>query len=414
MLLAFALAWTSSQAWASTWNLSFQEALNALLQSNSELKASQQQYEAAREREGQALSGFFPSVSADLELNYGTSNPESRRWTASLTGSYNLFSGGQDGARVAQSQYNTLAAQSSMRATRARVIAELKSTFAGWLYAKAFEDLAGSISKRRMDNLRLVQLRFASGRENRGSVLLSEAYMAQAKYDVLVASNLRRVADAQLAKVTGMESPSGERIEYDLQGDVPTTPPAESTPSFTELARQVPEVIQARATARAAERAIAVARSEFFPTLDARGAINSIGSGVTPLERDSWSLGLGLSFPLFDGYRDTYAVRAAAAAGRAADSDQSTAYRLAIQRLEQTYASYSEAVAKLGVDERFRSAAQLRAEIARKRYNNGLLSFEDWDQIENDLIIRQKAFLVSRRDRVSAEAAWEHALGGGL
>jgi hypothetical protein len=55
----------------------------------------------------------------------------------------------------------------------------------------------------------------------------------------------------------------------------------------------------------------------------------------------------------------------------------------------------------------------LRAEIARSKYNNGLLSFEDWDLIENDLINRQKALLVSVRERVTAEAGWEQARGEG-
>jgi outer membrane protein TolC len=65
------------------------------------------------------------------------------------------------------------------------------------------------------------------------------------------------------------------------------------------------------------------------------------------------------------------------------------------------------------VDEDFLKAANARAEIARSKYSNGLMSFEDWDIIENDLINRQKAVLQSRRDRVTAEAAWEQVLGNG-
>ena len=59
------------------------------------------------------------------------------------------------------------------------------------------------------------------------------------------------------------------------------------------------------------------------------------------------------------------------------------------------------------------SAAETRAGIARSKYNNGLMSFEDWDRIETDLIQRQKAALLGRRERVLAEAAWEQTQGRG-
>jgi outer membrane protein TolC len=55
-----------------------------------------------------------------------------------------------------------------------------------------------------------------------------------------------------------------------------------------------------------------------------------------------------------------------------------------------------------------------RADIARTKYNNGLMTFENWDIIENDLIQRQKSFLQGQRDRVVAEAAWEQAQGKGV
>lgn len=82
--------------------------------------------------------------------------------------------------------------------------------------------------------------------------------------------------------------------------------------------------------------------------------------------------------------------------------------------LQQGYNSYIEAVAKLQVDTSFREAAQLRADIARSKYNNGLLIFEDWDAIETDLITRQTNYLQSKLNRVTYEAAWEQVQGKGV
>ena len=42
------------------------------------------------------------------------------------------------------------------------------------------------------------------------------------------------------------------------------------------------------------------------------------------------------------------------------------------------------------------------------------LNHLDWDIIENDLINRQKAYLQTKRDRISAEASWEQTQGKGV
>jgi outer membrane protein TolC len=91
----------------------------------------------------------------------------------------------------------------------------------------------------------------------------------------------------------------------------------------------------------------------------------------------------------------------------------STDRQLLVQ-LKQAYVTYVESVAQLKVDSSFREAAAMRADIARKQYNNGLLSFQDWDTIESDYIKRQKNYLASKRDRVINESNWEKALGRGV
>ena len=66
------------------------------------------------------------------------------------------------------------------------------------------------------------------------------------------------------------------------------------------------------------------------------------------------------------------------------------------------------------VDQTFVEAARVRAEIGRSKYNTGLLSFEEWEIIESDLVTREKAALASQNNRVSAEATWEQSQGRGL
>ena len=141
------------------------------------------------------------------------------------------------------------------------------------------------------------------------------------------------------------------------------------------------------------------------------------GSRARPFFPDTTntqSVGLSLSIPLFTGGKNYYGFQSTSALASAADLQRENVLREQRRKLEAAWASYLEANLKLKADESFQKASVVRAEIARTRYNNGLLSFEDWDVIENDLIIRQRTILNTKRDRVSAEAAWEQAQGTGV
>jgi outer membrane protein TolC len=411
--------------------LSWDEAVSQAARQNPDLLAARAGVASGEASVGGARSGFLPQLSANLGYNYGnssttvfSSNPLTN--TASLSGdsrdahgSYtanasltqNLFAGFQDRAKLAQARANAEAARASLDGTRAQVSHDLKSAFVALEYAKDYVVLSEDILKRRTANLKLVQLRFESGRENKGSVLLSRAYEDQARYDALVARNAREVARADLARVLGR--PEGEDLSgLDIRGTVPVDAPPAAAPDFASLALATPAYHEALAREDAADRAITAAHANFYPSLNATGTVSRQGT-PTSNQTDRWSVGLGLSFPFFSGGKDWYASEAAAQDWRAALYKREAAGREARRDLTDAFTGYVAAVQRLKMDESFRSAAKVRAEIARGKYENGLLSFEDWDQIESDLIAREKTYLTSRRDRVVAEAAWEQAQGKG-
>jgi outer membrane protein TolC len=67
----------------------------------------------------------------------------------------------------------------------------------------------------------------------------------------------------------------------------------------------------------------------------------------------------------------------------------------------------------LGVAESYEKAMVLRTEIARKKYSNGLLSFEEWERMEQDLILKQKALLSAQKTIAETQAAYHQMTGRG-
>lgn len=400
-----------------TWQQSVVEAAT----NNAALRGARSRLDAAGYNVSAARSGYFPQVSAGTAYSDTTSNtalpgsatPGSFTYTgtaysASVSVTQNLFSGFQDRAKVEQSRAGREGAEVSLRLAKARVSQALKNAYAGLVFAQDSITLAEKIVARQQGNVRLVQLRFESGRENKGSLLLTRASLAQAQLGRLQATQARATAQAQLAQVLGRNAAQ----DLEVSGHPPATDPS-TAPDFQQLVLRAPDYGQALAEEKAAAAGVALARSGFYPSVNLTGSAGRTGSEWFPGD-ERRTVGLSLTVPLFTGGRDYYATRSALAGLDAADAARFTAEQQLLVDLKQAYADYVQAVERLNVDQAFLEAAQVRAEIARSQYNNGLISFSDWNLIENDLIQRQTAHVQSRRDRVAAEAAWELTQGTGV
>ncbi len=391
--------------------LAWEESLRQAATTNPDLRAAQDNLRATEMDVRGAGSGFLPRLSGSVAKT-DTTTPASTTigtpdYSTALTASQNLFAGFRDQASVAQARANRAVAEANLRTARARLSFDLKSAFAALRSADDALLLSADILRRREQNLRLVELRYESGRENKGSLYLSQATLSQARFELLQAEQTLRVAQAQFARVLGRDDPQALR----LAGEVPIAVPPTQV-DFVQAVQNTPDQQRAVAQVEAAKAGVDIASSTFWPSLDLSGTASRTGNDWFPEDRRN-SVSLSLTVPIFSGGKDYYGVRSAGARESAAEASREGLIRQLRAQLEQSYAGYVQAVAKLGVDEDFLKAATARAEIARSKYSNGLMSFEDWDIIENDLINRQKAVLQSRRDRVTAEAAWELALGNG-
>ena len=420
-MLAFSKSWFLALIWAlpalaaaqqAGEVLTWEESLRRAAEVNPDLRAARDNLRAAEMDVRGAGSGFLPKLTGSAAksdtsgttTSTTTSTPD---YSTALTASQNLFAGFRDQASVAQARANRAVAEANLRTARARLSFDLKSAFAALRSADDALVLSADILRRREQNLRLVELRYESGRENKGSLFLSQATLSQARFETLQAEQAQRVAQAQFARVLGRDNPQALR----LAGEVPVSaPPAQV--DFVQAVQETPDQQRALAQVEAAKAGVDIASSTFWPSLDLSGTASRTGDDWVPDDRRN-SVSLSLTVPIFSGGKDYYGVRSAGAKESAAEATREGLIRQLRAQLEQAYANYAQAVAKLGVDEAFLKAASARAEIARSKYSNGLMSFEDWDIIENDLINRQKAVLQSRRDRVTAEAAWEQALGNG-
>ncbi|RYZ75371.1 MAG: TolC family protein [Proteobacteria bacterium] len=405
---------------APTTPLSWDEVVRLAIRQNSEYQGARATVEQNDALIRSAWGNFLPTVNVNLETSRLDNDPGStvngaqsltgvrENNVARLTYSQNLFNGFADKARVDQAKQNRAAAQAALDVVKASLSASLKSSFQSLLVAQRNVELASDIIARRKRNYELVSIRFDGGRENKGSVLLSKANWDQAELEKLQALNAVEAQRLRLARAIGRD----DLGDFKIDGKVPVELPPGAV-DIQALAMDAPELRQAMAQERAAQFAIKVAKENYLPSLDLSASIGRTGADWFP-EAEQRSITLGLSFPIFNGGRDYYGAKAASAVATVASRARETALRNKIVSLREAYNAYVEAVQKEKIDQTFAEAARVRSEIGRSKYNTGLLSFEEWDIIENDLIAREKAALTSQNNRVSAEATWEQSQGRGV
>ena len=399
---------------ASAATLSWDDCVQLVIRNNPALESAWQNSLSSQETTRSTRGNYLPQLSGSAGYTHSISSltPSSPsyisdNYSTSLNLSQNIFNGLSDLAKVEQSQANEGIAQANFQTVKAQVSYNLKSSFEGLHFSQASIALTEAITARRDQNLRLVELRFKDGRENRGSVLLYQAYLKDSKYSELQARDNLEGAKSQLAQALGIDDSSS----LSITGAVPIHEPGNL--NLLDAALKTPTYIQSYYQEKSADAGITLARSGFFPTLTLSGATGRSGPTWFP-ENDRWSVGLSLNVPIFNGGRDYYATRAALDAEKSATATLHDVIHQTVYQLTNARFNFIEAVEKLNVDSSYLEAAQVRAEIARANYKNGLTSFQDWDLAETDLINRETNLLSSEKNRVVAEAAWEQAQGKGV
>ena len=386
---------------------------------NDDLRAAQETLQANRETRKGADSNYYPQISGAINYTYSDTNGSSSTTTTltagnsstystSLSASENLFSGLSDQGKIDQARANEQVARANLQSVKATLSYNLKVAFAGLIYAQNSIKIDQEIIKHREDNLRMIELRFESGEENKGSVLLTKANLEQAKFTLLEAIDHLETAKAALAKAMGLD-------DYDdlgIIGTVPVTVPPTRL-DYKSLALGAPDYLQSVAQEGVADAGVTIARSAFFPILSLTGSLANSGSSWFPSSQ-RWSVGAGITFPIFNGGHDYYGTRSALQSLSAAVSTKKSTFKQDINKLKTAYTNYIEAVQKLEVDRLYEQAAVVRDKIGRQQYNNGLINFNSFDIIEGDYIAREGNLLQSEQNRIVQEAAWEQTQGKGV
>lgn len=376
-----------------------------------DLIASQEKLNQARANKGIARSNLLPQISSSLsgKTSKATTGDTADKYSYDITGKQLLFDGLKTPYDITSAQEFVKSAQYNYEVTSSNVRLRLRSAFVELLRAQVLLGITGDISSRRKQNLELVKLRYEAGREHKGSLLTAQADLAQAEFEVAQAKRNVSLAQRRLTKELGRK----EFTPIEVKGDFEITDNNGEKPNFENLADNVPFLKELIAKKETARFSLKSAKADFFPQVYLNTSAGKTASDWPP-DKEEWSAGVSLSFPIFEGGSRIAEVSKAKAELNQAQADEQSGRDSVILTLEETWKDFQDAIDTVSVKKKFVEAVQERAKIASAQYSTGLITFDDWIIIEDNLVNSKKAHLDAQANLLVAEANWIQAKGGTL
>ncbi len=322
-------------------------------------------------------------------------------WRSRLDLQWPVYTFGRVEAAERAARAEVTATEKDMTTTRADI--RLDATRAFWAFATAIESVRVVEEALALvdAHLRDVKNMRDAGLLAPNDVLSAEARRSRQQVQLIDARNMRDVAEADLARVTGM--PPGVAISVDAAlepapGDIQ---PYEQLLAGARASRPERQALQAR-VAGIGERQAAVAAG-LRPTIALAAGFDYARPNTRIFPRvgawnDSWDVGVNVAWPLWDGGR-VKAEMAEVAANRRALSERLAEFDTVLDfdvRQRRLDLESARASIRAATDE-VASAAEARR-VVSERFKAGLVS-------STEVLDAQQALLAAQFDRTRALAS---------
>jgi outer membrane protein len=358
------------------------------------------------------LTGQFNFTQSRALSSSGATAPTLNRYGPSLGLTYVLYDFGARAAGVDAQRYQLIASLLSNNRTLQDTIAEVETAYYAVLAARA--QVAAQTQQEAVlrTSLDAVDVRLRGGLASRADQLRARAALAEAALVRQAAERDQAKAEAALKQAAGIAQTRTLVLDWE------TAPPAALDASalladmLAEAERQRPDLHALQAAAASARAEAERARAARWPSLSL--AANTGRTFFLEDERTpstTYSVGVSLTVPLFDGGRLAALARAAERdAGRLQAEADSQRSQVALNVAEAYYDVRHAQAQREGVAVQFDSASE-SAQAAEARYHAGLGSLLELLTAQADLARARQTAAQADADWLAAFSRLNHALG---
>jgi len=407
--------------------LTWQDCVNEAIKNNLEILSAKAKLEQAKANAWVAKSSVFPQISASAsasksgsepapgstnEIGAGTtysSNYYSESYSYGISARQILFDGLKSLNDINKSNKELEIAEINYKRTSASLRYKLRQSFINLMKAQELIKITEDILQRRKKQYMDIRLRYEAGKEHKGSLLNSSASLSQAEFENEQAKRNLSLVQQSLANAIGRENFE----EIKVNSDFVLTINLNQEPDFEQILLKNYDYILLDLTKKSAECSYASSIGSFFPSVSLNGSISRSGEKFLP-EDTGWSLGINISLPILDGGLLIAKVRSAGANLQQAEKDFEYGRKDILLNIKQAWNSLLDAKNNCEIQDKFLEAANERAKIADVQYSNGLLNFDNWIIIQDNLVNTKKSYINAEANLLITEDAWIQIKGGTL
>ena len=322
---------------------------------------------------------------------------------------YRLYNGGTNVIGIEMAEVGKEAHEFQLRAVRNELIYQVTRGYYGVLQAQAFVRVQEESISSLEENLRVAAERYKAGSAVKTDVLNLEVKLAQAREDLIQASNGVQLAIASLNTAIGSDlvPPEGLKApESKAMGAMP------AQLNYADIENR-PELMATRKMADLKEQSYRKSRHRNYPTLDAYGTYD-VDTGDLEAFEDSYLVGVVAEWEFFSGFQGTNRNKSARAEWQAAKHEEQKVFNNLRLDLHQAYLKSMEAWQRLQVTHKSVESAAEALRITSEQYKGGVADITILLTAQVGLTAQKTRDVAAYYDYLSALSNYERAQGSAV
>lgn len=396
--------------------VTLQQAVQMAHENNPQVVSATGAISTAQAAERSARGAYLPSLSVNAGTSLAGSNTfgtpttgttvggTSDSYSAGLSASWDVYTGGRRGAEREAAQAETRASQANLTAQRANVSLEVERAFYEVLRTEDLAAVAQSRIQRAEEGVTAAQQRLQLGSATRSDLLRAQLELNTARGDLLQARTERDAARLALGRLVGVDG--AVTATRGAESQVAALDDAQASALLASIQGEAPAVLAARAATESAAAGVDAARSQYLPSVSLSTGYNWQNQNpVLDESRASWSVGIGVSYPIFNGYQREEGVVRARAQQTAAQAELADAVRGVRTDAARALGQLRLAEERIDLAQQAAATAQEDLRVQRERYRLGsttilelLTSQEALVQAETDVVTARYDYQVARAE----------------
>ncbi len=365
---------------------------------------------AAAAAYGASRSAYYPEVDLGASVTRvktaatgGRTAVSQTTYGPSATLTWLLLDFGGRGGAIEGARQALLSADWTHNAAINDVVLQSLVAFYDYVASGALVDAQRASVTDAEENLAATEARRQVGTATIADVLQARTALSQAQLALETTEGSRQTARGALALALGVPA----NLPYDVDSvtaPVPVTAVTDSVDDLiTRAVRDRPDLAAARADAAAAQARIRQLRGARLPSITATGDGGFTYIANRPGGGSNYTIGLGLSVPLFNGFGREYSQQQAEFLADAARARERSLEQQVTYQVFSSYYSLQTATRSVQTAADLMASASQSTEVALGRYKAGVGTVLD-------LLAAQSALATARAQVVQSRLSWQTSL----